>query len=408
MHSFSLGSDGGKGGSTSSTDSPLQHWKAVPHAVLVELTQMVNTTKTALLGRTVVIASSDSGMLPFLVIMVALITCVVAVYHACTVQIFEHADTHSSAGRYLTSSQCAGASRPMVMGAVESRSSCAPMSSHMASVRSTASHLQPSQPCSMPPSAGFIAPPTAGSLTRLSLPPAGSTPFVVAQTHTSWPLVEPAFATPRPAPATAKSMDQPGSTSPRLTAMTRHEPLCQALVLPNREAHMEIPISALQGSAAGSDVTILGPLGKAWGRAAFTHKAQGERVMEIMMSRTQGESFVASVTRPSDAATDEPAALEIRGPDGELYGTLARRPGSTTAFEARRATSAEMPPLVVINGDPAYLRLTAVAGADGRPFASVARGRARANGAEHLELRMMRGVDTALLLSCILAVFCFF
>lgn len=223
----------------------------------------------------------------------------------------------------------------------------------------------------------------------------------------SWPLAEPAAASPLgPASWTAGTHEQPHQ-QPRLSTAIRDQPLCQALVLPNREAHMEIPISALQGNVAGNDVTILGPLGKVWGKAIVINEAEDRKIMEVMMSRGTGESLVASVTRVGDSSVAEPS-LEIRGADGALYATLARRPGSSTAFEARRAASTDLPPLAVINGDPSNLRLTAVAGADGRPYASAARGRARANGVEHLELRMMRGVDTALLLSSMLAVILLF
>lgn len=209
------------------------------------------------------------------------------------------------------------------------------------------------------------------------------------------------------APGTTEQREQ--HQQQRLSAAMRELPLCPALVLPNREARMKIPVAEIQGDVwtPGKVVTISGPM-QVCGRAMLIQEASGKRVMEVNMRRADGESMVASVMQGAmEATASGKPPLQICDSDGEVFCTFAQqkdsfRNGHISLLARRTGDTAEKPPLVVVSGDFANLFLTAVRGADNGRLASAAK-----NGAD-LELVMMCGVDTALLLSCMLSAVLFF
>lgn len=404
----------------------LQSWRWQPHAVA-----LMSNSSVSLLSDEASVSVSTSAV-PFLVVAAALVVCLFATYHACSAEIFSREDNRSSLQSFAP--QCGGSTqRPpgSIIAAPDPRFSThslparSPLVSRL-SLASTPSRL-PITPLWSGGSGGrprgsLNVPPTNGhhtndqlvqtlgglaSVQTLASGPLCLRPPAPMWGARSWPASEAANA------AVLQTGSLPVRPSlPVPSGTTRHASggaLCPALVLPSREAHMEIPVAALQAAVPGSEVTILGPLGKAWGKAVL-REDQGFRSLSIVMANHQGDTPVASVAVVSLGGSDGPT-VEIRTPDGLPFGMLSRRPGSAFAFEARPAGGAggeDTAPLVVLNGDPTNLRLTAVAGADGSPQASAARGRARAGGEERLELRMMKGVDTALLLTCMLAVMVLF
>jgi len=173
-------------------------------------------------------------------------------------------------------------------------------------------------------------------------------------------------------------------------------PLCRALVLQGREAHLEVPLPGLaEVAASGGEVHVLGPLGKRYLRAVVRQAQGGGRALDLSMT-SPAERHVATV-EPGI----EPETLDICFASGERYGSLAPS-GTPGVFLVRRPGRAAA--AAVIAGDVGELRLTIAAGDDGRPLASAARGHRKLGGVDHLELRVQRGADTALVLSCVLAV----
>mmetsp|Transcript_165566 Transcript_165566/g.531348 ORF Transcript_165566/g.531348 Transcript_165566/m.531348 type:complete len:569 (-) Transcript_165566:84-1790(-) len=403
-----------------------QSWRWQPHAVA-----LMSNSSVSLLSDEASVSASTSAV-PFLVVAVALVVCLFATYHACSAEIFSREDNRSSLQSFAP--QCGGSTqRPpgSIIAAPDPR-----FSTHSLPARSPlVSRLSlASAPSRLPitplwsggsggrPRSSLNVPPTNGhhtndqlvqtlgglaSVQTLASGPLCPRPPAPMWGARSWPASEAANAA---ALQTGSMPARPSLPVPSgATRQTSGGALCPALVLPSREAHMEIPVAALQAAVPGSEVTILGPLGKAWGKAVL-REDQGFRSISIVMTNHQGDTPVASVAVVSLGGSDGPT-VEIRTPDGFPFGMVSRRPGSAFAFEARPACGAggeDAAPLVVLNGDPTNLRLTAVAGADGSPQASAARGRARAGGEERLELRMMKGVDTALLLTCMLAVMVLF
>eukprot|EP00445_Apocalathium_hangoei_P019348 CAMPEP_0203892026 /NCGR_PEP_ID=MMETSP0359-20131031/35238_1 /ASSEMBLY_ACC=CAM_ASM_000338 /TAXON_ID=268821 /ORGANISM="Scrippsiella Hangoei, Strain SHTV-5" /LENGTH=568 /DNA_ID=CAMNT_0050813905 /DNA_START=60 /DNA_END=1766 /DNA_ORIENTATION=- len=403
-----------------------QSWRWQPHAVA-----LMSNSSVSLLSDEASVSASTSAV-PFLVVAVALVVCLFATYHACSAEIFSREDNRSSLQSFAP--QCGGSTqRPpgSIIAAPDPR-----FSTHSLPARSPlVSRLSlASAPSRLPitplwsggsggrPRSSLNVPPTNGHHTNDQLVQTlGGLASV--QTLASGAAVPSAAGADVGGEVVAcvggsKCSSAPDRVYARAAIAARAEWSDEAdlgggavpgLGAAVEEAHMEIPVAALQAAVPGSEVTILGPLGKAWGKAVL-REDQGFRSISIVMTNHQGDTPVASVAVVSLGGSDGPT-VEIRTPDGFPFGMVSRRPGSAFAFEARPACGAggeDAAPLVVLNGDPTNLRLTAVAGADGSPQASAARGRARAGGEERLELRMMKGVDTALLLTCMLAVMVLF
>lgn len=245
------------------------------------------------------------------------------------------------------------------------------------------------------------------SLPATSLTPAFPPPHFIARGLSSASGLPPPPASRGP----ASEVNRGRSLSRRALGAPAGRPqesttLCPGLVLPARESHLEIPVAALQQAAPGCEVPIFGPLGRAWGKAVLEdERGSGFVRIDIFRCARQLDSLAASVQVVSlgERGAAGPV-VEVRAADGACFAILAKRPGSTLAYEARAAGSGvNAVPLVVINGMPTSLTLTAVAGADGSPQASAARSRSP-GGAEQLVLQMMKGADTAFLLACIVAI----
>lgn len=388
--------------------------------------------------------ASQASLVPLSLIVLCFAVCVLASYHACNSEIFLRHNGLPERAANLPY-------RPTLSAHVSAPGSAG---SRLASARSLISSKSLSATPSHGPTMGNIPQGSVGAVESFSrrslLPPTAQ--FLSGDRLSAVSLQTPgaAVATFASAPdgnyplrwlSSEAALDRVGLQSLPASVVAVHAPgqwqeervvlqgmpLCAALVLPSREGKMEVSVQdLLKGSATGG-FSILGPLGKAWGRATVVAEP-GHRSLRI----SRMDSLVASLDEPG-TGPEEPFLMEISGADGALYGTLASRRGVPSIFEVRRAAwshagaangvvaaaplalaAAGRPVEIVIDGDPSELRLTATAGADGRPLAScIPRGGLGqvgvGMGAEQLlELHMQRGVDTALLLSCMLAalVFC--
>jgi len=186
-------------------------------------------------------------------------------------------------------------------------------------------------------------------------------------------------------------------------------PLYAALVLPAREAHLEIPLNSLEtvkDSGVGR-FFVLGPLGN-----KIMHVTLCGSAFDVHMASSE---LVASV---SLQWTDSKPRLEICGPDGVIYGNVLERQsfgssrtdrGSTekTSFSVVvRSTSGEaVHDLLLITGNPEDMRFTATSAVDGQPVASASPETSRHTRAgRKLDIRTQRRADTALVLSCFVAI----
>eukprot|EP00931_Biecheleriopsis_adriatica_P050542 TRINITY_DN2926_c0_g1_i2.p1 TRINITY_DN2926_c0_g1~~TRINITY_DN2926_c0_g1_i2.p1 ORF type:complete len:584 (+),score=114.63 TRINITY_DN2926_c0_g1_i2:110-1861(+) len=179
-------------------------------------------------------------------------------------------------------------------------------------------------------------------------------------------------------------------------------PLYPALVLPAREAQMEIPVDVLlEGREHGaSSFFVLGPLGNKIMHVTFCGNA-----FDVHMAPPSSE-LVANVALTEAA---DRSRLEICGPDGTVYGhilenqQMGRSVGQSSFSVVVRSLSGQAGrEMLLINGSPEQLRLTATAAENGQPVASAAR-QTKRNG-QNLDIRTQRGADVALVLSCFLAV----
>lgn len=179
-------------------------------------------------------------------------------------------------------------------------------------------------------------------------------------------------------------------------------PLCGSLVLPQHEAHLQIQLSSLQEVAAsGGEFFIQGPLGNRLLRAVVRDRAAGRALDISMVSTTDTlarHAHVATVTTRGLAAGGSGASdFELSGHDGRHFGVLAQRGGHFAVVCPGRAAA-----VLLLGGDPASLDMSLTSGEDGKQVAWV--GRSSGTGrSDRLEFRMRCGADTALVLSCVLA-----
>lgn len=90
--------------------------------------------------------------------------------------------------------------------------------------------------------------------------------------------------------------------------------------------------------------------------------------------------------------------LEVRGPQGELYGTLS--PHDSGAFTLTELKTRH--PVLCIDGDQGGKQQLNITSFDGQPLAvAIISG----GDGDHLELTVLPGVDSVLVLACVLALF---
>lgn len=211
--------------------------------------------------------------------------------------------------------------------------------------------------------------------------------------------------------ASAQPAEGPGKDAADGGLSISHEPplpLYPPLVLPAREAHLQISMPSLsnvQATGAGR-FFVLGPLGNKIMYANLCGSA-----VEIRMAPPSSE-LVASVSRADTSPAEKPR-LEICRPDGTTYGWVIERLPSggsrdvgqtsyTVVVSSRSGQGAH--DLLLVRGNPAECRFTATAAADGQPVASATPEKRRGAAGSFMEIRTQRRADTALVLASFLGI----
>jgi hypothetical protein len=169
-------------------------------------------------------------------------------------------------------------------------------------------------------------------------------------------------------------------------------PLCPSLVLPVCEARFGVPIKELSSLTPECDMGIVGMSQNTLLRAAVKKVGSYQRVLEIGMPEPHS----------APRATVGPAApgaksLEIRGLKGAYYGMLEMRTNGA-CYVVKDSTT-----VLSIDGNTNSLKLQICSGT-GSELASVRCSSEPFGGVDHVEVRVEPGVDTILVLACVLAV----
>jgi hypothetical protein len=180
-------------------------------------------------------------------------------------------------------------------------------------------------------------------------------------------------------------------TSPVLESKSTPPPLCPTLVLPICEARFGVPMHELAQLTSEGEIGIVGMSGNALLRASLK-KVGNQRLLEMCMP--EANSAPRATIGPAGPGTK---SLEIRALKGALYGTLEMR-SSGACFVVKDGVT-----ILSIDGDTDSLQLQIRSG-HGVELASVSCSTEALGGVDHVEVRVEPGVDTVLVLSCVLAV----
>lgn len=176
-------------------------------------------------------------------------------------------------------------------------------------------------------------------------------------------------------------------------------PLCPNVVLPNCEVRVGVPMHELGKISSEGELTIVGLSGNPLLRAAL-RKAEGGRTLEISMPEPRSAPratvgpAIQDVVGPNNTRS---RAVKICGMKGAFYGMLEMR--STGACYVIKDGQT----VLIIDGDSESLQL-AIKSGQGLPLAAVTCSSEPFGGSEHLEIRVQPGVDTVLVLACVLSV----
>lgn len=201
-----------------------------------------------------------------------------------------------------------------------------------------------------------------------------------------------------PTPAMG-STDMLASVADIFTEKSMPPPLCPNVVLPNCEVRVGVPMHELGKINMEGELTIVGLSGNPLLRAAL-RKAEGGRVLEISMPEPRSAPrAVVGPTIQDTIGSDKTRSRAVRicGMKGAFYGMLEMR--STGACYVIKDGQT----VLVIDGDSESLQL-AIKSGQGAPLAAVTCSSEPFGGAEHLEIRVQPGVDTVLVLACVLSV----
>jgi hypothetical protein len=168
-------------------------------------------------------------------------------------------------------------------------------------------------------------------------------------------------------------------------------PLCPTLVLPVCEARFGVNMAELALLTSDGEIDIVGLSGNPLLRAAIK-KVHGNRRLEISMPEA-GSAPRATV----GPAAPGSRSLELRALKGAFYGMLEMR--SVGACYVMKDGNV----VLTIDGDTDSLQLSIKSGS-GVALASVRCSTEFLGGIDHVEVRVEPGVDTVLVLSCVLAV----
>lgn len=168
-------------------------------------------------------------------------------------------------------------------------------------------------------------------------------------------------------------------------------PLCPTLVLPVCEARFGVNMEKLALLTSEGEIDIVGLSGNPLLRAAV-RKVHGGRRLEISMPEA-GSAPRATI----GPATQGSRSLELRALKNQFYGMLEMR--NTGACYVVKDGAV----VLTIDGDTDSLQLSIKSG-QGISLASVRCSTEFLGGVDHVEVRVEPGVDTVLVLSCVLAV----
>jgi len=168
-------------------------------------------------------------------------------------------------------------------------------------------------------------------------------------------------------------------------------PLCPTLVLPVCEARFGVNMNDLAALTQEGEIDIVGLSGNPLLRAAVK-KVHGNRRLEISMPEA-GSAPRATV----GPAAQGSRSLELRALKGAFYGMLEMR--NTGACYVVKDGGV----VLTIDGDTDSLQLSIKSG-QGISLASVRCSQEFLGEVDHVEVRVEPGVDTVLVLSCVLAV----
>lgn len=170
--------------------------------------------------------------------------------------------------------------------------------------------------------------------------------------------------------------------------------LCPSLVLPWCQARFGVPMRQLNSITSEGEVNIVGMSGNPLLRAAV--RTVGEsRMLEI--SIPQSGCTPRATIGPSDLFQGR---LVICGPNGAFYAELDLR-SNGALYLSRNGER-----LMVLDGSQDTLDITVKSGS-GALLASAGYSSEPFGGVEHVEIRVEPGVDTVLILGCVLACFLF-
>jgi len=176
--------------------------------------------------------------------------------------------------------------------------------------------------------------------------------------------------------------------------------LCPSLVLPWCQARFGVPMKQIAQITAEGELSIVGMSGNPLLRAAV-RQVNGHRVLEVLMPQpgcTPRATIGPSDTGPGRASDQGP--LVIRGPNGTFYAEFDMRPNGACLVTRGAET------IMVIDGQPSTSEISVKSGS-GVLLASAGFSSEPFGGIDHVEIRVEPGVDTVLVLGCVLAVFLF-
>mmetsp|Transcript_11978 Transcript_11978/g.18957 ORF Transcript_11978/g.18957 Transcript_11978/m.18957 type:complete len:429 (+) Transcript_11978:37-1323(+) len=176
-------------------------------------------------------------------------------------------------------------------------------------------------------------------------------------------------------------------------------PLCPSLVLPVCEARFGVPLNEIHNKSLMSSECEIGIVGMSQNtllRAAVKKVGNSnQRVLEIGMP--EANSAPRATVGPAAPGS---TSLQICGLRGAFYGTLEIRTNGACYVVKDNAT------VLSIDGSTSSLKLQ-IYSTPGSELASVRCSSEAFGGVDHVEVRVEPGVDTILVLACVLAVLLF-
>lgn len=174
-------------------------------------------------------------------------------------------------------------------------------------------------------------------------------------------------------------------------------PLCPTLFLPVCEARFGVPMFKITQVRLESELGIVGLSGNHL-LSASVRKAGRRRLLEISMPEAGVAPLATIAPNIQNANRPDDGFLEIRGSGGSFYGMLEMRATGDCHVTKDGIT------MLTVDGDTSSLQLRVMSGG-GTLLASARSSTEFLGGGEHLDIRVGPGVDTVLVLACVLAVF---